>query len=79
MDGIMGNVIMGWVRHLIGIAAGALVAKGLFDHAQAEEFSGAIATLVPLAFSAMDKMQARRATEFAARNGIVPSSQGGPQ
>lgn len=69
---IIGKIILGWVRHLIGMGAAAAVAQGYLDHGQSEELTGALVALVPLAFSAFDKWHALQAQKFAARTGVVP-------
>ncbi len=50
------SVIAGIVRHLLGIASGYLVAKGIdIDGASVEAISGGIGALVAIAWSAKAK------------------------
>ena len=72
MDSIITKVVLGWARHAIGMGAAALVAKGYLTADQGSELTGALIALVPLAFSAYDKWHATKATQFAARTGVVP-------
>jgi len=60
LDHIISKVILGWLRHLIGAAGGALVGAGLFDQDQSQQFQGALMILVPLLFSAYDKWSAQQ-------------------
>lgn len=55
------NVIIGSVvRHLLGIAAGALLAKGItLDGASIEAISGAIGSLVAVGWSLWSKRAPR--------------------
>lgn len=59
------DIILGWVRTLIAVGAGSLVAKGYIDHDQSNELIGAAVTIVPIALSALDKIVARQRTAQA--------------
>ena len=65
VDHIIAKIILGQIRHFIGIAGGALVSHGLLTSDQGQQFDGALLALVPLAFSAYDKWQANNAANTA--------------
>lgn len=71
MDQLVSKIVLGWARHLVGMGAAALVAKGYLDGAQSEQLTGALMTLVPLGFSAYDKWHAMQAVKTAAITGKV--------
>ena len=71
MDGLFTKVILGWARHFIGMGAAALVAKGYLDGSQGDQLTGALVALVPLAFSAYDKLHAMRAKQTAVASAVA--------
>lgn len=58
-DHLISKVVLGWIRHLIGMAGAALASDGYFTADQSMQFEGALMILVPLLFSAYDKWQAQ--------------------
>ena len=64
-DSIITKVILGWIRHMVGVAGGGLVTSGLLTSDQANQAVGAVMVIVPLAFSAYDKYQAQQSTAKA--------------
>lgn len=60
VDKAMMAVIMGFIRHALGILGAWLASSGLADSAaQAEEVTGAIMILVAFAWSAFDKTKSK--------------------
>jgi len=52
---ISGPATLGIVRHLLTIGAGALMARGIIDAAEAEVLVGAILAVVGVGFSVAQK------------------------
>ena len=48
-------IILGLVRHLLTIGAGALASRGVIGHNEIEITVGAVAALAGIAWSAMEK------------------------
>lgn len=59
------NILLGQVRHYVGLLGIWLVKDGLLDNSQATQMTGAIMVIVPLALSAYDKWQAIQAKNAA--------------
>lgn len=62
---ILGRIALGWLRHGVSVFGGYMVAHGLLTAAQSEQASGALLTLLPLMFSALDKYQQQQAANSA--------------
>jgi hypothetical protein len=67
-DSLISKVVLGWIRHFIGMGAALLVAHGYWTSSQGDQALGAIMALVPLAFSAYDKWHALQVKNTALLN-----------
>lgn len=65
MDGLVGKITLGIIRHFVTAAFAALAAKGLIDQSASEQAIGAVMVLIPIAFSAWDKVHAHAALQDA--------------
>lgn len=76
-DNIVGNIVLGIVRHGVTAFGGWLLANGLIDKASDQQLEGALLTLVPIGFSVWDKWQAKQKADAAiiaaAKGKIVPT------
>lgn len=70
MDGIVGKITMGIIRHFVTVGFTGLVAKGLLDKSAAEQGAGAVIVLITIAFSAWDKIKAHSDLQAAAGGSV---------
>ena len=59
-DDLISKVILGAIRHFLTTAGGGLIAHGVVTGDQWNDVVGAIMVVVPIAFSAYDKIQAEQ-------------------
>lgn len=64
-DSIIAKIILGWIRHMVGMAGAVMVSHGYLSADQGQQFAGAVMVIVPLLFSAWDKFQAQQAKNAA--------------
>jgi hypothetical protein len=62
MNGIIGNIFLGFIRHMVSAAFGGMLAHGLITQSQDEQSIGAVMVLITVGFSAYDKIQAKSAS-----------------
>lgn len=61
MDGIVGNIVLGMLRHGLTSVSGGLVAHGYLTGDQQQQAVGAILTVIGIGFSVYDKYAAKKA------------------
>lgn len=65
LDSIISKVVLGWIRHAVLGFGAVLVKQGLETQSEANQLTGALMVIVPLAFSAYDKWQAQQKANAA--------------
>lgn len=65
LDHVIARIVLGQIRHWVTVLGASLVTKGLLTSDQNNQMIGAVMVVVPLLFSAYDKMQAQKAKDAA--------------
>lgn len=74
MEGIIGKITLGIIRHFVSGAMAGLVTKGYVDGSTEEKALGAVMFLITVGFSVYDKMQASAKLATAQASPAVPPS-----
>lgn len=65
MEALLGRIALGWIRHGVGMFGAYMLAHGYWTSSQSAQATGALITLIPLLFSAIDKFEAESAKNKA--------------